>query len=113
KWMQQTLSSGFFRRRLKVFRSEGNFLLIRIFDQTAYQKVMDDLEKNGIKVLNTSPFPLLENTFRVSLGKDDENDFFIECLRTSLREDIHLQQSKVRRIFEAGRNPKFQMAGGF
>ena len=113
KWMQQTLSSGFFRRRLKVFRSEGNFLLIRIFDQTAYQKVMDDLEKNGIKVLNTSPFPLLENTFRVSLGKDDENDFFIECLRTSLREDIHLQQSKVRRIFEAGRNPKLQMAGGF
>jgi histidinol-phosphate/aromatic aminotransferase/cobyric acid decarboxylase-like protein len=43
-----------------------------------------DFEKNGIKVLNTSGAPLLKNTFRVSVGTPDENEYFIACLRESL-----------------------------
>lgn len=70
---------------LKVFKSEGNFLLIRVFDQTAFEKLMADLGHAGIKVLNTSGFPLLHHTFRVSIGTAYENEIFLHHLSASLK----------------------------
>jgi histidinol-phosphate aminotransferase len=69
---------------LKVFRSEGNFLLIRVFDNAAFSRLMEDLPQNGIKVLNTSGAPLLHNTLRVSIGTPYENEVFFSRLRSSL-----------------------------
>lgn len=82
--MHRMISNHFESSTLKVFKSSGNFLLIRIFKDANFQKVLADLEQNGIKVLNTSPFPLLQNTFRVSIGSAAENDFFLRCLSASL-----------------------------
>lgn len=82
--MYQTLQQNFDSKQLKVFRSEGNFLLIRLFEQAEFDQVMACLTGNGIKVLNTSAFPLLKNTFRVSIGNPHENAVFYECLDNKL-----------------------------
>lgn len=86
-------------RVLKVFRSAGNFLLLRIFDDAAFARLLSDLAQHGVQVLNTSPFPLLRNTFRASVGSAAENDFFLHCLLRSLgpqalRQPIQLKQFK-------------------
>ncbi len=77
---------------LKVFSSEGNFLLIKIFDDTHFNNLMEDLSAAGIKVLNTSGFALLQNTFRVSIGTDYENNCFLQCLINSLESNFFSNQ---------------------
>jgi len=78
------LNCNFYKKDLKVFRSEGNFLLIRIYDDSVFKDVLEALEKKGIKVLNTSKFPMLQNTFRVSIGNTQENAAFIRCIDSCL-----------------------------
>lgn len=82
--MYRMLNARIDPNTLKVFKSAGNFLLIRVHQDTSFQKLMTDLDAAGIKVLNTSPFPLLRNTFRVSIGTAEENDFFLQKLSESL-----------------------------
>ncbi|HLP95244.1 MAG TPA: histidinol-phosphate transaminase [Saprospiraceae bacterium] len=82
--MYRLLSTHLDRSTIKVFPSGGNFLLIRVFQDASFQKLLTDLEKAGIKVLNSSPFPLLYNTLRVSVGTTEENDFFMQKLSDSL-----------------------------
>jgi histidinol-phosphate aminotransferase len=83
-------------RTLKVFKSAGNFLLMRVFEDSAFKKLMVDLEQAGIKVLNTSPFPLLQNTFRVSIGSPEENACFVKCLSDSLGLKVRHTPAKVQ-----------------
>jgi histidinol-phosphate aminotransferase len=78
--MFHRLRSNFDPCVLKVFPSAGNFLLIRIFDDSAFESLMADFARNGIKILNTSAFPLLRNTFRVSIGTPHENEVFFQSL---------------------------------
>ncbi len=99
--MFRLLNRRFDGSTMKVFRSSGNFLLMRVFDDATFGKLMADLEKNGIKVLNTSPFPLLRNTFRVSIGTPEENNIFLRCMTDSLG-----QQSLQRK-------PQMQLVGGY
>lgn len=82
------LNQKFDPATLKVFKSEGNFLLIRIFDTPSFERVLQSFADSGIKVLNTSPFPLLQNTFRVSIGNPHENRAFFQCLRNTLAKNI-------------------------
>jgi histidinol-phosphate aminotransferase len=82
--MYQSLQKDFSSETLHVFRSEGNFLLIRIFDKHQLGSLMSDFNRHGIKVLNTSGFPLLENTFRVSIGSSHENEVFYQCMLSNL-----------------------------
>ncbi|MBX2929776.1 MAG: aminotransferase class I/II-fold pyridoxal phosphate-dependent enzyme [Saprospiraceae bacterium] len=93
--MHRYLTYKFDSSALKVFRSEGNFLLVRVFDDADFQHVLAGLEKNRIKVLNTSPFPLLRNTFRVSIGSAEENNAFVQCLMQSMGQE-RLRQPQVR-----------------
>lgn len=82
--MYRALQVDFGKEVLHVFKSEGNFLLIRVFDPQHLNKLLADFERNGIKVLNTSKFPLMENTFRVSIGSPHENEVFYQCLLSGL-----------------------------
>lgn len=82
--MCRLLTDNYDRQTLKVFKSAGNFLLIRVFDDAAYKQLLADLEAAGIRVLNTSRFPLLYNTLRVSIGSRRENEAFLNCLHNSL-----------------------------
>ena len=82
--VSNTIARLFSGEILTVFPSQGNFLLIRIHDDTYFNNLMEDLAEAGIKVLNTSSFLLLENTFRVSVGTTSENNVFLTCLQNSL-----------------------------
>ncbi len=96
--MYRLLNHRFDGAAFKVFKSSGNFLLIRIYDDADFKKVLADLESKGIKVLNTSPFPLLQNTFRVSIGTAHENDSFIRCLTDSLKEKCIHRHPQIKQI---------------
>ncbi|MCB0706735.1 MAG: histidinol-phosphate aminotransferase family protein [Saprospiraceae bacterium] len=114
EWMYQELNSRFDQSELKVYKSAGNFLLIRVFNDAFFKQILEGLEKNGIKVLNTSPFPLLRNTFRVSIGTEEENECFMECLEDSLLNNKCLQQSQSAFpdwIGEVGTLHQSQLAG--
>lgn len=89
EFVRQRIKSYFDASIIHVFPSQGNFLLIRIVDDLIFENLMEDLLQAGIKVLNTSSFTLLENTFRVSIGTAEENESFITCLRNSIESNIH------------------------
>ncbi|MEZ4960713.1 MAG: histidinol-phosphate transaminase [Saprospiraceae bacterium] len=112
EWMYRVLNFRFDRQVLKVFKSEGNFLLVRIFDDAIFAKAMADFEKNGIKVLNTSPFPLLKNTFRVSISLAEQNEFFLDSLRESLMKTAHRQQQgmEIQGYFPKVNETQYQLA---
>jgi len=82
--MHRLINRRFGSAILHAYRSEGNFLLVRVHERQAFENLMADLAKQGIKVLNTSGVPLLENTFRVSIGTPQENETFFHCMKTSL-----------------------------
>lgn len=65
---------------VKVYRSEGNFLLMHVPDGHTFDRLMNEFRNNEIKVLNTSPFIKLANTFRVSIGSKIENEQFLICM---------------------------------
>ncbi len=108
--MFRLLNRRFDGSTLKVFRSSGNFLLVRVFDDAAFGKLLSDFEKNGIKVLNTSPFPLLRNTFRVSIGTPEENNVFLRCMTDSLGQQRKPQMQLVGGYYPVGRVSQFQRA---
>lgn len=92
--MHDLISSRYGRELLHVFPSEGNFLLIRVFNDAAFESLIADLAAHGIKVLNTSATPLLENTFRVSIGTPYENEYFFHRLQGALE---HFAQAAHQR----------------
>lgn len=74
------IQHSFSSNLLHVYKSEGNFLLIRVVETETFENLISQFSKQGIKVLNTSNTPLLHNTFRVSIGTKQENEIFFECL---------------------------------
>lgn len=96
--MYSLLHTHFDGNAMKVFPSNGNFLLIRVQQEASFQKLLTDLEVAGIKVLNCSPFPLLCNTLRVSVGTAEENDFFLQKLSESL-DCVSLQKKTPASLF--------------
>jgi len=87
--MSNTLKQYFTEDVVKVFPSQGNFLLIKIIDTAMFTNLIDDLNEAGIKVLNTSSFTLLQNTFRVSMGNPTENKTFLHCMINSIASNYY------------------------
>ncbi|NPA58606.1 MAG: aminotransferase class I/II-fold pyridoxal phosphate-dependent enzyme, partial [Aquificae bacterium] len=63
---------------VKVYPSEANFFLIKVPDG---DRVHQLLIEEGVLVRNMSHLPKMENCLRVSVGKPEENDYFVEALR--------------------------------
>jgi len=82
--MYRYIKRNFSNKTLEVFPSEGNFLLMRVADDETFEKVVAAFAKTGIKVLNASSFALLKNTFRISIGSENENDVVMYCLAKNL-----------------------------
>jgi len=61
----------------KIFPSDSNFLLVRVSDAKRLYHYFTD---NGIIVRNRSSLPLCENTLRITIGTQQENDRLIEVL---------------------------------
>lgn len=88
-----------FKNALQVFPSQGNFLLMRVSNKLVLDKVMEGLTKTGIKVLSTTNFSLLENTFRVSVGNQNENEVFMYALSKIMKQiSIESQQNQLNNI---------------
>ena len=60
----------------RVYRSDANFLLIKVSDADALYLY---LMKKGIIVRNRSREPLLSNTLRITIGSKEENDKLLEA----------------------------------
>ncbi|WP_457624061.1 histidinol-phosphate transaminase [Persephonella sp.] len=63
---------------IRVYPSDANFFLIKVPDG---EKVHRLLIEEGVLVRNMSHLPGMENCLRVSIGKTEENDAFIEALK--------------------------------
>lgn len=79
--MYESLHSDIFKNTLCVYPSQGNFLLIRVFNKDMFNNLTNGLTLQGIKVLNSDHFALLDNTFRVTIGTPGENSIFLENLK--------------------------------
>lgn len=66
---------------LECPRSEANFLLVRVGNGEEARRL---LEQRGIVVKGMSGFGLPEH-IRVSVGRDEDNEYFIEALRAICR----------------------------
>lgn len=67
---------------ITVYQSQANFLLFRVSSDPS--KVFEDLLKGGVRVRWFEKTPRLENCFRVTIGKPDENERFIEALKKAM-----------------------------
>ena len=67
---------------VEVFPSRANFLLFRTPFEAG--KLHSELLKRGVLVRDMSYLPKLERCLRVSVGKPEENDLFLEALEESL-----------------------------
>ena len=62
----------------KVWKSEANFLLVRLPDANDwYQRFL----KAGVVVRNRSSLPLCENTLRITIGTEQENNILLSVLQ--------------------------------
>ncbi len=73
---------------IHVFPSAANFLCFRVqAEGVAHTEVFDRLlERWGVLVRDVSKYPMLERCLRVNAGTPEENDVFLEALRTILDE---------------------------
>ncbi len=70
---------------LKTYSSEANFILFKSLNKPA-DMVFQDLKAGGILIKNLSPQGgLLQQCLRVTVGKAEENQKFIEQLKKSLQ----------------------------
>jgi len=68
---------------VEVFPSKANFLLFRT--PFPAHELHQELLKRGVLVRNVSYLPGLSRCLRVSVGKPEENDAFLEALKESVR----------------------------
>ncbi len=64
------------RKLVEVYPSEANFLLFK-----GSPEVAEEMLRRGVIVRDCSSFIGCENNIRVSVGKPEENDAFLEALR--------------------------------
>lgn len=64
-----------------VYPSQANFLLCKVDNGPV---VIKALQNSGILVRNMGAYPLLENHFRVTIGKPEENALFLESMKQIL-----------------------------
>ena len=69
---------------ITVYPSQANFLLFRTFPEKA-GKIFDSLKTSGVLIKNLSPAgEQLTDCLRVTVGRPEENDTFIQALKKAL-----------------------------
>ncbi|MBL7812828.1 MAG: histidinol-phosphate aminotransferase family protein [Bacteroidetes bacterium] len=94
-----SITRRFDKDTIRVYPSSGNFLLLRVINESDFTKLMTDLEKGGMKVLNGSHFPLLKNTLRVSIGNMEHNELFLRCL-VNCMENNFIKNQNIEATFD-------------
>ena len=65
--------------KIHVYKSHANFLMFKCQNGN---HVFNELKKQGILIRNIGGYPLLKDHLRVSIGFKQENDLFINALKT-------------------------------
>ncbi len=97
--MKQAIQSMDPLRKLKVYNSDGNFLLLKVYNETDHSMLLHTLQQKGIQILNTSTFTLLKNTIRVSIGSPQENELFLNCLSKITHCEPTVKSTPIPRYF--------------
>ena len=97
--MKQAIQSMDPLRKLKVYNSDGNFLLLKVYNETDHSMLLHTLQQKGIQILNTSTFTLLKNTIRVSIGNPQENELFLNCLSKITHCEPTVKSTPIPRYF--------------
>jgi histidinol-phosphate aminotransferase len=79
------LLNEFDASQLRVFPSEGNFLLLQFTSAAAFSKAVLELNTCNIEVLNTSNHKKLEYSIRVSIGSENEMALFCQCIKQTFK----------------------------
>ena len=66
----------------KIYPTEANFILIKVDDAN---KRYDELIAKGIVIRNRTTQPLCENTLRLTIGTEQENEKLIEALASLIK----------------------------
>lgn len=69
--------------KVRVYPSDANFYLIKVPDADFFHK---SLIRRDVLVRNMSHLPKMENCLRVSVGKREDNDAFIQALKDVVSE---------------------------
>lgn len=77
--LSASLLAYFENEEIEVFRSQGNFILIRL-NASNHAGLLEMFRRNQVQVLDASGFPLLENCLRISIGTAFECAFVLEIL---------------------------------
>jgi histidinol-phosphate aminotransferase len=80
--------------QIRVFPSEGNFLLIQFTTKEDFKDATNELDKCNIEVLNTSNYKNLEHSIRVSIGSEKEMDLFYQCMKQTLKTGMNDEHKK-------------------
>jgi histidinol-phosphate aminotransferase len=59
--------------------SQGNFILFKVNNPS---DIFQQLSKSGIRIRSLHTIPGLSDYVRVTIGKKEENDLFLEKLKT-------------------------------
>ena len=65
---------------IKAYPSQANFILFECLEKEP-KEVFKKLHKNGILIRDMTSYPMLSKAFRVTVGKKENNEVFIEKLR--------------------------------
>ncbi len=88
------LLNEFNASQLRVFPSEGNFLLIQFASEVYFKVATIELDKCNIEVLNTSNHKNLEHSIRVSIGSEKEMDLFYQCIKQTIKNGTNDEHKK-------------------
>lgn len=78
---RERLTSQFKEMRISFIPSHGNFILFKANNPPV---VFQRLAESGVRILSLHTIPGLSDYVRVTIGKKEENDLFLEKLRTLL-----------------------------
>lgn len=70
---------------IKAYPSRANFILFETMNKPI-KSIFEGLKKHGILIRDVSHYPMLENALRVTVGKQEENNQFLEALEKVLEQ---------------------------
>lgn len=82
---------------LEVYPSGGNFLLIRVKQAVRHTELLHSFQHAGIRVLDASGFPLLQQCIRISVGNYEENMAVLEIILGAFgqQDEFHFSIQKL------------------
>ncbi len=76
---RERVASQFKKMEISFIQSQGNFILFKVKNPSF---IFQHLSESGVRIRSLHTIPGLSDYLRVTIGKKEENDLFLENLRT-------------------------------